>query len=652
MPKNVALNKIASQSSFSLWSEAGESARAINGKKTGGFGFHTDLDDTPWWQVDLGQVFSLTCVVVYNRESAGTVHGERAKSMAVLISVNGENWEEIHSGGQSFGGISDGNPFVQYCFGKRARFVRLRLNERTYFHLDEVEVYADDFPFLNYSLAALGSKYGTDKVSHGFCDIYENMFFSMRSRVTNVLEIGVFFGASLRMWRDWFPHATIHGADHFTGHQGNGFIFANSDVFLREVEAGEHPRIVLHTLDQSSRENTDQFSTNFRHGTFDLVIDDASHLMRDQQQTLASLFCLVKPGGYFVIEDMHSSVDAGYDLDEDGSNSTLLMIEKALSGQGWQSKYMSRQDMDFLDQNVDPSYPRVYGRPGSLTCVLRRRASSRATEFPATSPGSVAVIDYATADGYNQSRQRSHIVWAQEWVGQSEIKADVVCFGPDTLDDDFRERNSAILSRRRGGGYWLWKPYIIASMLATTNAEFIVYCDSGSIIRQSLTQAIAELRSTGAAVLAFEISSTPEQPCIEYMWTKGQVLRAMDATDTAISATPQIGATASVWRVCDASRQIVAEWLRLMQDPIFSTDVPSSDGDELPIFVAHRRDQSVLSVLLKKIMLSSDANSPLVIQRDYMTWVGQQVISSSIDGSDHFDVPTKAISLLRNYVST
>lgn len=49
------------------------------------------------------------------------------------------------------------------------------------------------------TLKSLGSKYGTDKVNHGFCDFYDSIFSSTRHRVQKVLEIGVFFGSSLLM---------------------------------------------------------------------------------------------------------------------------------------------------------------------------------------------------------------------------------------------------------------------------------------------------------------------------------------------------------------------------------------------------------------------------------------------------------------------
>ncbi|PWC32068.1 discoidin domain-containing protein [Azospirillum sp. TSO22-1] len=647
MPVNVAINKRASQSSWSPALGPHDAAGAVNGKKTGGFSFQTDLESNPWWQADLGQVFFLTTIVVYNHGAAGTASAERARSLMVRVSADGVAWESIHAGEASFGGVEDGRPLVVECSGHKARFVHLQLQGRTVLHLDEVEVYAEEIPFLTAPLAALGRKYGTDKVPHGFCDIYEAVFSPIRLRVTKVLEIGVFFGASLKMWRDWFPHAVIHGADHFTGHQGNGHVFPDADAFLREVSAGQHPRIVLHTLDQSRREYIDQFRAKFLQGTFDIIIDDASHLMRDQQYTLASLFCLVKPGGYFVVEDLHTSISEGYDVEEGGGNGTLQMIGRALAGQGWTSGYMSDEDMKFLDQTVDLSRSGVYRSGDSLTCVLRRRSSGLREAVPVTRPGGVVVMNYATADGHHQALQQAHIAWAKNWLARSGERADLVCFGPDTLDTDFVEKNAPILRHPSGGGYWLWKPYIIASMLAATDAEFLVYCDSGSILQKDLGEAIDALRSSGARMLVFASATTPGFPCIERAWTKGQVLRAMNATAPDIADSDQIAATASVWRVCDETREFAAEWLRLMQDPVFATDIPSSDGEEAETFVKHRHDQSVFSILNKKMMLESLRESLWDRVEDFESWVAGHWVANLVRNAHQASPEQSASSNVR-----
>lgn len=631
MPSNVALRKHACQSSMGPWSVPGESSRAVNGVKTGGFGFHTDLEDNPWWQVDLEQTSLLTSVVVYNRGGAESEFAGRATNLTVRLSSDGITWQTIYTGNVPFGGVIDGAPLVIPCQGVLARFVHLQAQGRTYLHLDEVEVYAESIPFLTTPLVALGARHGTDKVSHGFCDIYDKAFAPIRLQATSILEIGVFFGASLKMWRDWCPNATVHGADHFTGHQGNGHVFPLADSFLREVEAGQHPRIVVHALDQSRREDLAAFRAQFLDGTFDIVIDDASHLMRDQQLTLAALFRLVKPGGHFVIEDLHSSNSEGYDVDPDGGNSTLRMVQNAIAGQGWSSRYMEAEDIAFLDRFVDFTQSAVHeSSSGSLTCILRRCATVRNSSAPATVPGSVAMLNYASPDGYHQVLQQSHISWAKEWIDRSSHSSSLVCFGPNVLDGAFAKKNELILRYKFGGGHWLWKPYIIASMLASTSAEFIVYCDCSSMFKLSLDDTIRMLSSTGAALFAFSLTTTRDSPRMEYVWTKGQVLRAMNATAPEIANSNQIAATASVWRVCDETRELAAEWLRLMQDIAFATDVPSTDGKEAELFVRHRHDQSVFSILTKHMILKNTPERRLALMGELAVWVGHHSLSQKI----------------------
>lgn len=632
---NLALNKPACQSSFSHWSKLLESSCAVNGVKTGEYGFHTEKEYRPWFQIDLEEIYSLSSVEIYNRGRAGTVVADRATSLSVNISTDGVNWDCVYAGGVSFGGILDNRPLVVRCINSKARFVRLQLADENYLHLDEVEVYAlyeqirilSNPETLSPSLTLLGQKYGTDKVSHGFCEYYEQAFAAMRPCATKVMEIGVFFGASLCMWRDWFPQATIHGADHFTGQQGNGSSFQHADKFMQEVNAGQHSRIMLHQLDQSNRDELEKFAAQHLNASFDLIVDDASHKMRDQQQTLGALFRLVKPGGYFVIEDLHSSSSSGYDVESDGSNSTLLMIEHALAGCGWQSRYISGQELDFLDQSVDLSQTRIYGSGGSQTCVIRRKCSVVANFSSGMVPGTILMMNYATMDELNQSRQQQQIAWARQWIQESInhdnsglTNGDVVCFGPNSLDPEFTVQNHRILSIPKGGGYWLWKPYLINSILAATNAEFVIYCDSGSTLIQPLWTAIDIMRASDASVLAFDLTC---HNAFEYQWTKGQLLREMKATDSVFSHSGQIATSAFVLRVDAFSKKLVHDWLKLMQNPVFPADVPSADGEgDFPGFIEHRHDQSIYSLLVKKMNYAWSRASPVVVLRDFSEWVG------------------------------
>ena len=136
---NLAAGRVASQSSQSQWSNANDAQGAINGVKNGGFGFHTNEEINPWWQVDLGADYKLENVVLYNREDCCS---ERARTVQVLLSSDGVNFQKIYAhNGSIFGGVNSKRPLNVSINGVLARYVRLQLAERNAFHLDEVEVY-------------------------------------------------------------------------------------------------------------------------------------------------------------------------------------------------------------------------------------------------------------------------------------------------------------------------------------------------------------------------------------------------------------------------------------------------------------------------------------------------------------------------------
>ena len=64
-------------------------------------------------------------------------------------------------------------------------------------------------------LDELGIKFGTDKSSkrHNYLHFYEKHLSRVRGSVSTVMEIGVFNGASLSMWAEYFPQANIIGCD-------------------------------------------------------------------------------------------------------------------------------------------------------------------------------------------------------------------------------------------------------------------------------------------------------------------------------------------------------------------------------------------------------------------------------------------------------
>ena len=118
-----------------------DAAGAVDGIVNGEWGFHTALEATPWWQVDLGAVVAIDRIVLYNR--CGPMAG-RASRIKVLAGIEAESLREVYQhDGRVFQGYSDEKPLVISLVGVKARHVRLQLPEnKVYFHLDEVRIHA------------------------------------------------------------------------------------------------------------------------------------------------------------------------------------------------------------------------------------------------------------------------------------------------------------------------------------------------------------------------------------------------------------------------------------------------------------------------------------------------------------------------------
>ncbi|MBN1441877.1 MAG: discoidin domain-containing protein [Planctomycetes bacterium] len=127
-----------------------DAAGGCDGIRDGGYGFHTDHDERPWWQVDLGEEREIGRIVIWNRCDGAT---ERASRLVLSLSADGRTWTEVYRhGGEVFLGAPDGRPLAIPLDGLRARFVRVHLPETGYLHLDEVEVFGPGESAVNLAL--------------------------------------------------------------------------------------------------------------------------------------------------------------------------------------------------------------------------------------------------------------------------------------------------------------------------------------------------------------------------------------------------------------------------------------------------------------------------------------------------------------------
>lgn len=139
------------------------------------------------------------------------------------------------------------------------------------------------------NLDELSHNYGTDKniTGHWYTKLYEEYFTPLRESAKNVLEIGVYNGESIRLWKDYFINAEIYGIDidpedkKYEGGRQHIFIGDQSDVdFLNTV-------------------------VDSIHYPLDIIIDDGSHRMSDYIVTFNVLFLRLRSQGWYVIEDVN-----------------------------------------------------------------------------------------------------------------------------------------------------------------------------------------------------------------------------------------------------------------------------------------------------------------------------------------------------------
>lgn len=132
---NIALNKPTRQSS--ILEGYPYSGGGADGIKNGNFGFHTDKNIDPWWEVDLQAVSLIKEIRVFNRIK----NKSSTKSLQILFSLDGKNWKRVYKhNGKPFGGI-DGKFLKVDLNNRSARWVRFQLEGNTYLFLDEVEIY-------------------------------------------------------------------------------------------------------------------------------------------------------------------------------------------------------------------------------------------------------------------------------------------------------------------------------------------------------------------------------------------------------------------------------------------------------------------------------------------------------------------------------
>lgn len=216
------------------------------------------------------------------------------------------------------------------------------------------------------SLRQISEEVGSNKLKHEYEYLYDTLLAPMRDDSIKLLEIGIFEGKSLKMWKEYFPKAQIYGFD------------VVPKLLFQE------DRIKTMLVNQAKRDHLDKAMGGI--GEVDVIIDDGSHVVDHQQISLGCLFKHLKSGGYYIIEDVHTSyfyisdeeyswkkLILKYHLRKDMYNTTYVMLKNYEQFGEMKSLYMNEDELKYLNENIADFYLDVRNNFGSVSCVIKKK---------------------------------------------------------------------------------------------------------------------------------------------------------------------------------------------------------------------------------------------------------------------------------------
>jgi hypothetical protein len=187
---------------------------------------------------------------------------------------------------------------------------------------------------------------GSDKhgdAKHKYGPHYELFFRPYKWRRIKLLEIGVggyaelTGGRSINAWRWYFPFCKVVACD------------------IEDRSSLKNSAVNIYQIDQSNESDLSRVVAN--EGSFDIIIDDGSHINAHQVFTFNKLFGSLKDGGIYVIEDIQTSYwpnEGGHHIGETGHSCMDYFLEMVnyLNACEFLSKDGARQDLMELAESI------------------------------------------------------------------------------------------------------------------------------------------------------------------------------------------------------------------------------------------------------------------------------------------------------------
>jgi hypothetical protein len=195
---------------------------------------------------------------------------------------------------------------------------------------------------------------------------------------------------------------------------------------------------------------------------------------------------------------------------------------------------------------------------------------------------------------YKKSKKRL-LMQAKEFGFQN-----CFAYSPNDLSESFINATRPHILQERGGGYWIWKAFILYNVFAKMrDDEIVVYLDAGCEINFKGKPRFFEyldLLDENLGILAFHIPN-----CFEYMYTNQITFNYFNInSESSISNSEMLVGGVIILKKNLVTSKLVNDFYKIaIESPSIFTDQNSYSLDLR--FIEHRHDQSVFSILRKKI---------------------------------------------------
>lgn len=200
---------------------------------------------------------------------------------------------------------------------------------------------------------------------------------------------------------------------------------------------------------------------------------------------------------------------------------------------------------------------------------------------------------------YNDNTHNHFLSDLLESVKKYGKDFEIIVFNKNDMDNEFVLNNKNILELDRGGGYWLWKPYIINETLKKINENDIVfYLDSKYYFMEDFTELYLNYMENNDLLVW---KNKPNNP-IWHMknWCKIDVILKYDMSKKIFDENAEeCWGGALVIKKNENTIKYMKEWLDMCCIYEDITDAPSK-VENSGLFCEHRHDQTLLSIILYK----------------------------------------------------